>query len=179
MHAMDSLELVKKLDDTRVVMLNSGRFDGLLFDGPPGTRQLLPEAWVRGQTLPGAAGGLQQVRCRRQSRRHGFPAGAVALHVGPVGEPAVLRFVAPADGDYRVTARFTGIAGPPANGPITTGSVAVVAHGQTVFSDKINCDGRPNEAAYEGQVTLQKGDGDRLRLRIGQRHVQQRHDART
>ena len=46
-----------------------------------------------------------------------FPAGAVALHVGAAGEPAVLRFTAPGDGEYRIQSRFQGIAGPPAERP--------------------------------------------------------------
>jgi len=158
MHAMDSLEAVKQLDDTRVVMLNSGRFDNMLFDGQGAGGQSLPQAWVNGRTF--------QVPfvCRNNSgadiNHDGtiFPANAVALHVGAGGEPAVLRFVAPASGDYQVSARFKGIAGPPAGGPVTTGAGYVVALGKTVFSDKINCDGRPNECAYEGRLTLKQGE---------------------
>ena len=117
-------------------------------------RQLLPEAWVLRTDFQAPLVACNNSGADINHDGTVFPAGALALHVGPVGEPAVLRFTAPADGEYRVTARFTGIAGPPANGPITTGAVVVVVHGKTVFSDKINCDGRPNEAAYEGQVTL-------------------------
>jgi hypothetical protein len=158
MHAADSLEFVKQLDDTRVVMLNSGRFDGMMLDRPEAAPQRLPQAWVTGRAFQAP------FVCRNNSgadiEHDGtvFPAGAVALHVGMEGEPAVLRFVAPADGEYRMTARFKGIAGPPAGGPATTGAGYVVARGQTVFSDKINCDGRPNEAAYEGRVTLKQGE---------------------
>lgn len=157
-HAVDALEFVKQLDDTRVVMLNSGRWDGMIFDTVAGTQPKLPQAWVMGRTF--------QVPfvCRNASAadiNHDgtvFPAGALALHVGTSGEPAVVRFLAPSDGEYRVTARFRGIAGPPANGPVTTGAAYLIARGETVFSDKINCDGRPNEIAYEGRLTLRKGE---------------------
>ncbi len=157
-HAMDSLEFVKQLDDTRVVMLNSGRFDGMLDESPDSARKILPQAWVRGR-------GLQTpfVACNKTGAdivHDGtvFPADQLALHVGPSGEPAVLRFVARADGEYQVSARFQGIAGPPANGPVATGAAQFIARGQTLFSDKINCDGRPNETSYAGRVTLRKGD---------------------
>ncbi|MHB9080799.1 MAG: glycoside hydrolase family 2 protein [Pirellulaceae bacterium] len=158
MHAFGALELVKRLDDTRVVMLNSGRFDGLLVEHPEQASQMLPEAWV-----PGPAFQVPLVACNRSDAdiNHDgtiFPAAAVAMHVGAAGEPAVLRFTSPGNGEYRIQSRFQGIAGPPANGPITTGAVAVLAGGQTVFSDQINCAGRPNETAYAAVLTLQQGD---------------------
>ncbi len=158
MHAVGALEWVEQLDDTRVVMLNSGRFDGLLIERPEDARQMLPEAWV-----PGPAFQVPLVACNRSDSgiNHDgtvFPSGTVALHVGPAGEPAVLRFTAPSDGEYRIQSQFQGIAGPPANGPITTGAVAVLARGQTVFSDHINCGGRPNETSYDAAMTLQQGD---------------------
>ena len=158
MHAVDSLEFVKQLDDTRLVMLNSGRFDGMMLDGPDTVRQALPQAWVTGRAfqVPFVARNNSGADINHDGTV--FPAGALALHIGMSGEPAVLRFVAPADGEYRVSARFKGIAGPPAGGPATTGAGYVVAHGQTLFSDKINCDGRPNETSYEGPVTLKKGE---------------------
>lgn len=158
MHAVDSLEFVKQLDDTRVVMLNSGRFDGMLLDSPDAAKQMLPQAWVLGRTFQPPFVARNNSGADILHDGTVFPAGAVALHVGQSGEPAVLRFTAPADGEYRVSARFKGIAGPPAGGPVTTGAGYVVARGQTVFSDKFNCDGRPNEAAYEGRVTLKQGE---------------------
>ena len=158
MQAVNSLDFVKSLDDTRLVMLNSGRFDGMMIERIEGQRQMLPEAWS-------AHSGFQVPFVARNSSgapidHDGtiFPAGALALHVGMSGEPAVIRFTAPADGEYRIAARFIGIAGPPAPGPATTGAGYVLAKGQMLFSDKINCGGRPNEAAYEGRVTLKRGD---------------------
>jgi len=154
-HAVDSLALVKGLDDTRVVMLNSGRFDGL--DGPPAARQRLPEAWVLGQAFCAPLVACNTSGADIVYDGTVFPAAAVALHVGPAGEPAALRFTAPAAGEYRVRAQFTGIAGPPANGPITTGAVFVVAQGKVLFADKINGEGRPNATSHECRLTLAKG----------------------
>ena len=158
MHAVNSLKFVKSLDDTRLVLLNSGRFDGMMIERLEDQRQVLPEAWS-------AQADFQVPFVSRNSSgapidHDGtiFPAGALALHVGMSGEPAVIRFTAPAAGEYRVAARFIGIAGPPAPGPITTGAGYVLAKGQKLFSDKINCEGRPNEISYEGRVTLQQGD---------------------
>lgn len=158
LHAMDSLGFVKQLDDTRVVMLNSGRFDNMLFDGPDGGRRILPQAWVMRRTFQVPFVCFNHTATEINSDGTIYPAGAIALHVGEGGELAVLRFVAPGDGDYQVSARFKGIAGPPAGGPVTTAAAYVVARGETVFSDKINCDGRPNETSYEGRVSLKKGD---------------------
>lgn len=157
-HALDSLEFVKRLDDTRVVMLNSGRFDGLLDERPESARKVLPQAW-----LPGRGFQAPFVACNKTGAdlvHDGtvFPKDKLASHVGPGGEPAVLRFVAPADGNYQVSAHFQGIAGPPASGPVTTGAAQLSAGGRTLFSDKINCEGRPNATSYSGRVALKKGD---------------------
>jgi hypothetical protein len=156
--AVGALEFVKQLDDTRVVMLNSGRFDGMMFGGPDGARQVLPEAWVTGGTfqVPFVARNRSGAEINHDGTI--FPTGGLALHVGMAGELAVLRFIAPAEGEYQVSVRFKGIAGPPAHGPMTTGAGWVVARGQTVFSEKINCAGRPNQAAYQGRLALKKGD---------------------
>ncbi len=158
MHAVDSLDFVKQLDDTRVVMLNSGRFDGMMLERSDAPQQVLPQAWVQGRAfqVPFVARNSSGADINYDGST--FPAGALALHVGMSGEPAVLRFTAPTDGEYHVTARFQGIAGSAAGGPATTGAGYVVAGGKTVFSDKINCDGRPNEASYEGRATLKKGE---------------------
>ena len=157
-HAMDSLAFVKQLDDTRLVMLNSGRFDGMLLDQGEAAREILPQAWVSGRTFqaPLAARNSSDADINHDGTI--FPVGALAFHVGPGGEPAVLRFQAPVNGEYRVTARFKGIAGPPAGGPVTTGAAQILAQGKILFSDAINCNGRPNETSYTGAVQLKKGE---------------------
>jgi len=154
-HAVDSLPFVRQLDDTRLVMLNSGRFDGMLF-GDAGA--ILPRAWVTGKAF--GAPFLAQNHTDKDLNHDGtvYPPGALTMHVGTQGEPAVLRFVAPSDGEYRLTAHFKGISGPPASGPITTGAASLIAAGKKIFSDRINCDGRPNETHYEGRINLRKGD---------------------
>jgi hypothetical protein len=160
-HAVESLKLVKSLDDTRVVMLNSGRFDNQLSEAPvdpaAAGRVVLPEAWVVGRGFQ-----VPFVACNRSGAdidNDGtvFPAGPVSLHVGMSGELAVLRFTSPADGEYRIRSTFKGIAGPPAGGPITTGAVCILSGAEKVFSDKINCGGRGNETAYDATLALRKG----------------------
>jgi hypothetical protein len=157
-HAVSALPFVKSLDDTRVVMLNSGRFDNGLPDKPgePG-KALLPEAWAPVPHLS-----VPFVACNRtgaQVTHDGtvFPTDLVALHVGAAGEPAALRFTAAADGPYKVTARIRGIAGPPAPGPIATSAVWLFAAGKQLFADTINCGGKGNETAWSGSVELKKG----------------------
>ena len=158
LQALNALPLVKSLDDSRVVMLNSGRFDGLMSERPDQAGAHLPEAWVTNQGF-----NTPMVACNRTGAdlEHDgtiFPNAVVALHVGPAGESAVLRFTAPASGEYKLDAQFRGIAGPPAPGPITTGAVSIQVGGRNVFSDKLNCDGRPNEAVCQQRVTLQRGE---------------------
>ncbi len=159
--AVESLPRLKLLDDTRVFMLNSGRFDGQLFDAPPGAdadrRPELPEAWVlgRGFQVPFVARNVRGADVEYDGTI--FPAGSLSLHVGMSGELAVLRFSAPADGEYRVRAEFRGIAGPPAGGPKTTGAVYVLAGSQKLVEDAINCRGRGNETSYEGKLLLRRG----------------------
>ncbi len=99
---MDSLQFVQRLDATRVVMLNSGRFDGMLIESPDAARQVLPQAWVSGRTFQVPFVCLNTSGADINHDGTVFPAGALALHIGAGGEPAVLRLAAPADGEYRV-----------------------------------------------------------------------------
>jgi hypothetical protein len=157
-HAVNSLEFVKSLDDTRVVMLNSCRSDNQIVErSEDADKQVMPQAWSVGEGLA-----VPVVACNKTGSDvyfdgTTFPAGKLAMHVGLAGEPAVLRFTAPADGEYRIEAFFQGIAGSLPSRPDTTGAVCVLVKGEKVFTDKINCDGRPNETTYEGKVVLKKG----------------------
>ena len=58
MHAADSLGFVKQLDDTRLVMLNSGRFDGMMLDASQTAAKVLPQAWGTGRAFHGRRGRL-------------------------------------------------------------------------------------------------------------------------
>jgi hypothetical protein len=156
--AVGALGFVKSLDDTRVVMLNSGRFDNQIDEGPvEAGKVLLPQAWTAGRGLM-----VPFVACNRSGAdiNHDgtiFPTGLIAMHVGANGEPAVLRFTAPVAGQYQVKGAFRGIAGPPAPGPIATAAIHLFAKGERLFTDTINVAGRGNETAYAGTVALQQG----------------------
>jgi hypothetical protein len=152
--AINSLGFVKAIDDTRVVMLNSGCFP----ESPAKAGKMpLPQAWTTGRDFV-----VPFVACNKSGSEINedgtiYPAGMIAMHVGPSGEPAAIRFTAPADGEYLVKGAFKGIAGPPAPGPLATAAIYVVAKGEKVFTGTINCGGKGNETAYEGKVALKKG----------------------
>lgn len=82
-----------------------------------------------------------------------WQAGQLALHPGPRGEYAAVRWKAPTNGLYRIAANFEGIAGLPA-----TTSLHLLAKGSTLFEGAINLGGQPNTAAAEREVQLQAGD---------------------
>ena len=77
-HAVDSLPLVRSLDDTRAVMLSSGRFDGCFSIGSvsnPGSSQW-QHLW--GKEAPGASRGPDW-----RSAGYPSPAGAGSFHIYP------------------------------------------------------------------------------------------------
>jgi len=147
-HAADALPKVVALDDTRVVMLNSGRFDGLTRDGAV----VGPAMWrVPDETVPCVTCNVldQQVSVADST----WPPGTLALHPGIGGQYAVLRWTCPQAGDYHLAARFKGIARKP-----TTTDVHVLVRGSSVYDGLINVGGGGNTAAYEGDATLSEGD---------------------
>lgn len=85
--------------------------------------------------------------------------GSLAFHPGPKGEYAVVRWTAPADGEYHVTAEFKAI------DQQTSTDVHVLKQGLSVFDGLIGVNGAPRTAQYE--ATLQLGQGDTLDFVVG------------
>ena len=73
-HAVDSLKLVRSLDDTRVVMLSSGRFDGDFTIGSVSNPGSSEWEYVWGKEEAGAA---------RVATRYPSPPGAGSFHIYP------------------------------------------------------------------------------------------------
>ncbi len=147
-HALTMLPMVRQLDDTRIVMLNSGRFDGVGngISSVTGIR-----AWPKPTaTEPWAA---------KNTSNHvievlgiTWPAGFLALHPGPKNEYSVARWTAPAAGEAELSVRFVGIAKP------TTTDVHVLHKGKALFDAALNLNGSPNEAAFAKKLTVAAGD---------------------
>jgi hypothetical protein len=142
-HAVASLPLFRRLDDSRLVMLGSGRFDS------PGNAMNGLEVW---KPETGAAPCLTH-----NPKPYGiccvtlWRPGEVALIPGTKGEYGAVRWTAPADGDYRVSARFRGA------GTYTGTEVRVLAAGKPVYGSFINLNGHDDQCAYAGTVHTAKG----------------------
>ena len=143
-HAVEVLPEVRKLDDTRVIMLNSGRFDNA--GGIPGI-----EAW-RDSERPDPC-------VTRNSSDHvskglgiSWQPGQVAFHPGPHGEYAAVRWTAPAHDTVHVSAEFKSIA------EAATTDLHVAHNGQSLFDDAINLAGKGPEARFTATITVKAGD---------------------
>ncbi|MBM3499955.1 MAG: glycoside hydrolase family 2, partial [Armatimonadetes bacterium] len=143
--AAASLALVRSLDPTRMVLLNSGRWD----------------------SAGGGLGGLEVWRnadredpcvthnptdAHRVGLGIDWAPGDLAFHPGRNGEYAVVRFTAPAAGEYAVQARFWSIA------QRATTDVHVLAGGQALFDGRINVGEGGPECSFAGHVALKAGE---------------------
>ncbi len=143
-HAVGVLPEVRKLDDSRVVMLNSGRFDNV--GGTAGIQIWRPTD----RTDPCVT---------RNSTDHVIKAlgitwqpGQLAFHPGRDGEYSVVRWTAPADGQITFTAGFRSIA------EAATTDLHVLHNGKSLFDSAINLGGQGPEAACSATLTVKAGD---------------------
>ncbi len=158
-HAVESLPLVRALDDTRLVMLNSGRFDG--------------------QTGVGGMAGLEIWRTADEpdpNVTHNptgsvlsgpgvtWQPGQLALHPGPHGEFSAVRWTCPEAGEYGLDAVFTGIAGG------ATTDTHVLHNGNSLYDGFINLNARPNSSGVARKLVLAKGDTLDFVLGFGNGH---------
>ncbi len=142
-HAVASLPLFRRLDDSRMVMLGSGRFDsqGNAINGL--------EVW---KPDTGSAPCLTH-----NPKPYGiccvtlWRPGEVALLPGANGEYGAVRWTAPAHGDYSLSARLRG------TGTYTTTDVHVLVAGKPVYKGFINLNGRSDQCAYRATLSLLKG----------------------
>jgi hypothetical protein len=147
MHAVSLLPKVRKYDNSRLVMLNSGRFDGYTKGGGivgPATWRaaslLVPNVTFNSLDNPITFDGTT------------WAPGQLALHPGISGEYSVLRWTCPAADSYEIAAKFTGIA---ANN--TSSDIHIICDGKAVFDSFLNLEGQGNTAEYSGKVDLKKG----------------------
>lgn len=141
--AVDSLPLIRRLDDSRMVMLGSGRFDtiGNYLNGL--------ELWKpdSGFAPCVAYNPKEYAMCAVAL----MPAKTVTLIPGIHGEYSVARWTAPADGEYAVSAKFRGC------GAFTTTALHILQAGKPLFRNFINQNGRGDRCEMTANVNLSKG----------------------
>ena len=144
-HAVSVLPALRALDDTRLVMLNSGRWDA------QGGSVTGLEAWrpaIRGEPC-----------VTRNPTGHAIKAlgitwapGQLAFHPGVNGEYGVVRWTAPGQETVEIAAAFKSIA------EKATTDVHVLHNGRALFDGCINVrDGGP-EAHFQGAAAVKAGD---------------------
>ncbi|MDY0165251.1 MAG: glycoside hydrolase family 2 TIM barrel-domain containing protein [Thermoguttaceae bacterium] len=150
-HAAAALPRLRELDDTRMVMLNSGRWD----------------LHGRGAAEPAELAGLQFRRTDLGADPnvshnptgkpieglgiHWAP-GRLALHPGSAGEFSVVRWTCPAPGEHEVSAEFASIA------RHATTDVPVLYNGKALHDGGIHIGDHGHRSSFTGKLTMKAGD---------------------
>lgn len=151
-HAAGLLPTLRSVDDSRLVMLNSGRWDqhtGSLAGIQAWQNEGRVDPCVTRNGTTQAVSGLGIT----------WAPGQVGMHPGAQGEYAVVRWTAPGAGTVELTTEFRSIA------ERATTDVHVLHNGQAVFEDLINLQDRGPQA--ETANTLQVNTGDTLDWVVG------------
>ena len=150
-HATRMLPLVRSLDNSRMVFLNAGRYDGLSVGAKTPFSQvnlwrspIAREPWVVLNPEPTAI-----------ETPFGFswPPRQVCLHPGEKGEYSTARWTAPQGGPCTVNATFTSLPKSPA-----TTDVHILHNGKPLFDGLLSVNGNPNSAAFSRRIELAQGD---------------------
>jgi len=144
-HAVSLLPALRKLDDSRLVMLNSGRWDAR-GDATAGL-----EAWrSEGRVDPC----ITRNPTDRVIKAFGitWAPGQLSCHPGAGGEYSVVRWTAPARGKIAIAAEFKSIA------EKATTDVHVLHNSRAQFDGGINVKGAGPKAAFRGSADVKAGD---------------------
>ena len=144
-YAVTRLPFIRALDDTRVVMLNSGRFDAGRINGPA--------SWYAGlspTSLMVAHNGRKEPVNMADST---WAPGQFSLHPGLDGHYTAVRWMAPESGQYAVSAALAGLCKKP-----TTTDIHIYLNNTPLFDSFINVHGLPNAAKFAKTLTFAKGD---------------------
>jgi len=144
-HAVSMLPALRQLDDSRLVMLNSGRWDA------HSGRVAGIEVW-RNQDRTDPCVTFNSTKQAIQALGITWSPGQLAFHPGRDGEYAVVRWTAPEEGKIDFSAIFTTIA------EHATTDVHVLHNGQSLFDAGINVrDGGP-EQKFHQEIAVRAGD---------------------
>ena len=145
-NAVADLPLVRSLDDTRMVMLNSGSWAGAGRAAMAGLEvRRRAERTDPCVTRNGTTHVIQGLGITWQP-------GQLALHPGEGGEYGTLRWISPIDGEVEVEAVFSTIA------ERATTDVHVLHAGEVVWDGLINVGPGGPRAEYRGTLSVRKGD---------------------
>ena len=142
-HAVATLPKVRELDDTRLVLVNSGRFDAGGLSGLEVWRNPAREdpCVVRNRTSHVVRGlGIT------------WAPGQLSFHPGRDGEYADVRWTAPAEDTVEIAAEFASIA------EHATTDVHVLQNGKSLFDGLINVGSGGPRAQFRRSLAVRKGD---------------------
>ena len=140
--AVGLLPEVRKLDDSRVVLLNSGRFDNSGTQVDIWRNQGWPDPCV---THNGTDHVIQMLGITWQP-------GQMAFHPGGAGEYAVVRWNATEDGTVEYSALYKSIA------EAATTDLHVLHNGKALFDSVINLEGKGPRTEFSGTIIVKTGD---------------------
>jgi hypothetical protein len=141
-HAVSLLPEVRKLDESRVVMLNSGRFD----NAGGGV-----EIWRNADRTDPCVTHNDTGHVIQMFGITWQP-GQMAFHPGRNGEYAVVRWTAPEDGKVEFSAVYKSIA------EAATTDLHVLHNGKALFDGVINLEGKGPEAGFSSAIVVKAGD---------------------
>lgn len=144
-HAASVLPALRALDDSRIVMLNSGHWDN-----QGGTLTGL-EAWRPTERVDPCVSRNPTSRTIKGLGITWAP-GQLSFHPGEKGEYAVVRWTAPAEDKIDLEAVFTSIA------EHATTDVHVLHNDKSLFDDFVNVNGRGPQARFRTVLTVKAGD---------------------
>ena len=151
-HAVGLLPFVRSLDDTRIVMLNSGRSDGRQSGGGGMAGSMAGLSWWRTEDNQDPNVTFNGTKNPISALGITWGAGRLALHPGPQGEYCVLRWTAPSGGVCSISAAFDGIA------QEATTDVHVLQNANRLYDGFINLNGAGNEASFAKTLSFEAGD---------------------
>jgi hypothetical protein len=144
--AVKTLPALRAVDDSRLVFLNSGRWDAAGGGSIAGIESWsLPDRPDPCVTRNGTDRPIQALGIT-------WAPGQLALHPGRNGEYSAVRWTAPADGNVDVAAAFTSIA------ERATTDVHVLHNDRPLFDGFINVNGQGREQGHRGPVAVKTGD---------------------
>ena len=142
-HAAASLPLVRSLDDSRIVLLGSGRFDAF------GNYVNGLEIWKpESETTPNL---IFNPKPYAISFVPLWPSREAALNRGNKGEYSAVRWIAPSAGTYRVSALFR------ASSVYALADIRVLRGGWPAFAGFINANGHNDKLEYRETFELSAG----------------------
>jgi hypothetical protein len=145
-HAIGLLPALRKLDDSRMVMLNSGRWDHV-----SSTEVVGIEAWRNASRVdPCVTKNVTNQAIKALGIT--WQPGQLSFHPGRDGEYSVVRWTAPAAGKAEFSATFAGIA------ERATTDVHVFHNGKVLGDAFINVKGGGNDAQFTKTLAVQAGD---------------------